>query len=152
VINLVMNLLPFFDAWDRLEAFTPFGVAAFAPLFMEHGVAPALAMDVDECLFLDLIPQRFHGVRRIKIEARVSRAVFWVYVDLNEMLVSFQSNPQAPLVWSTPLDPPSPMGLVSIFFQHHRSWERRLRVHARCFPHAQLMTPSKTNCRAPRSE
>ena len=140
-----MNSLPiqrFFDAWDDLEAAHPFGVMAFAPLFMEFGVTQALAFDVDECLFLDLMSPRLHAVRRIKVEARVSQAVFWVYVDMDAQLVSFQSSPLAPFAWSTPIDPSLPAELVRIIFHYHRSSERGRVSSMRCFPNALLTTAS----------
>jgi hypothetical protein len=118
------RLTRFFAEWDDLEAAHPFGVVRFAPLFMEHGVPQALALDVDECLFLDLMTPRHMEIRRIKVEERVSQRVFWVYVDLGARAISFQENPMAPLRWSVVLDGDCPWELVRLVFQRHRMQAR----------------------------
>ena len=122
----------FFAEWDALEAAHPFGVTSFAPLFMRHGVPQALAFDMDECLFMDLMTPRRLEVRRIKVEDRVSQRVFWAYVDLGARCVSFQENPMAPLRWSSSLDGDHPCEVVRLVFQHHRMQARRLGFPGRC--------------------
>ena len=148
-----MDYLPrFFTAWDNLESMHPFGVVNFAPLFMEYGVAQALALDVDEYLFLDLITPRLRGVRRIKVEARISQRVFWVYVDLDARVVSFQVDPMAPLTWSNSVDE-KPCSLVSLIFHYHMTQERRSGFSGRCFPDA-MYVPSRKHAAVlqPRSD
>ena len=119
-----MSLSSFFTAWDNLEAVWPFGVVQFAPLFIDYGIPSALAGDVDEFLFLDLMAPRFPGIRRMKVEARISREIFWVYVDMNTMLVSFQSSPLAPLVCSMSISS-EPCEFVRLIFQYHLYQERK---------------------------
>ena len=126
-----MQLSVFFMAWDRLEAMWPFGVVRYAPLFIEYGVPSALAGDVDQFLFLDLMRPRFPGIRRVKVEARISRQVFWVYIDLNTMLVSFQRSPLAPLVCSVPISS-EPYEFVRLIFRYHLHQERK-QEGGRCF-------------------
>jgi hypothetical protein len=126
------RLTRFFAAWDALEAMHPFGVASFARMFIGHGVPSILAFDVDEYLFLDLMTPRQMAIRRIKVEARISQCVFWVYVDLNTRVVSFQSNPQAPLTWSVSIDGDEPSELVRLIIWHHRTLERGRGASGRC--------------------
>lgn len=113
-------IVNFFSAWDHLEASYPFGVMYFASIFMEHGVSAARCGDVDEFIFMDLMIPRNPMIRRIKVEGRVDREVFWVYVDMNSSLVSFQSHPSAPLVCSMPMEelPDDLIRMILSYFRH----------------------------------
>ncbi len=109
----------FFDDWDHLEACHPFGVMYLAPTLVQHGVVAVCAHDVDEHLFLDLMVPRNPAIRRIKVEGRVRREVFWVYVDLDSSVVSFQASPSAPFVFSLPI-PPTPDDFVRMVLGYFR--------------------------------
>jgi hypothetical protein len=121
----------FFQKWDMLEAMNPFGVAYFAGFFMEHGVPRTLAFDIDQFLFLDLLNFRQEAIRRIKAEARVSREVFWVHVDLDASLVSFQISPSAPFVCSIMIDM-DPVSLVRLIYQYFLFLKREPEL-GKCF-------------------
>ena len=123
----------FFRDWDSLEAMHPFGVMNVATLFMQYGIPDAMAFDIDEFLFFDLMWSRISNIRRIKVEARVSRDIFWVYVDLDSNIVSFQTSPVAPLTWSVTIRD-GPNQLVRIIVHYHRSLERRRGFSGRCLP------------------
>ena len=108
----------FFDAWDDLEAAHPFGVMYFRDLFTEFGVPETLAGDVDEFLFLDLMSRRMASIRRIKIQARLTDEVFWVYLDLRTSVLSFQSHPAAPFTYTT-IIALEPLCLVRVLLSYH---------------------------------
>ena len=127
-------MLSFFQKWDQLEAMHPFGVAYFAGLFMEHGVPHRLAFDIDQFLFLDLLNFRHETIRRIKVEARISREVFWVHVDLDSGLVSFQADPSAPFVCSIMIDM-EPIQLMRLVFQYFLFLKRESEL-GKCFASA----------------
>jgi hypothetical protein len=113
----------FFNAWDDLESAHPFGVMYYRQLFMHFGVPEAMAEDVDEFLFLDLMSHRNVFIRRIKVQARITGEIFWVYLDLRSSTMSFQSTPAAPFAYSTTIIP-EPVWLVrtisTYYGQHHR--------------------------------
>lgn len=114
----------FFDDWDHLEATHPFGVMYCAPMFVRHGVDAVLSRDVDQHLFLDLMVPRHPSIRRLKVEGRVQREVFWVYVDLDASLVSFQESPLAPFVSSVAL-PEGPDDFVRAVMAYFRQARKR---------------------------
>ena len=125
-------LYSFFNAWDRIEAMNPFGVNHFTDFFIEYHIDPALCSDIDSNLFLDLMIPRQRNVRRIKIEDRVSKRVFWVYVDIQWHQVSFQSTPLSPFVQSATIDP-SPNDLIRVILafyhqQPYRCTKRKMEV------------------------
>ena len=117
------NLWAFFDAWDDLEAEHPFGVMYFRELFTRFGVSETMAGDVDEFLFLDLMSRRMVSIRRIKVQARITNEVFWVYLDLRASTLSIQSTPAAPFTYSTTSvhEPDWLVRLILTYYrQHHR--------------------------------
>ena len=131
----------FFDAWDALETMFPFGVQTFGPLFADFGVPITLCNEVDDLLFLDLIPQRSENVRRIKVEGRHSRRSFWVYVEMlrasRALLMSFQNSPNSPLRFTVCIVA-SPYAVVDALASFHQRlissgvcWRRRPIQHVR---------------------
>jgi hypothetical protein len=113
------NMWSFFHEWDSLEAQHPFGVMYFRPLFSRFGISETLAGDVDEFLFLDLMPPRIAHVRRIKVQTRITSEVFWVYLDLRTAIISFQSTPAAPFTFSVTitLEPICVVGTILAYFR-----------------------------------
>ena len=109
----------FFDAWDDLENANPFGVMYFRPLLVQHGVSEAMAGDVDEFLFMDLMTRRLNHIRRIKVQALITEEIFWVYLDLRSSTLSFQSMPSAPFTYSTTIIL-EPIWLVHFIMAYYR--------------------------------
>jgi hypothetical protein len=114
----------FFDAWDDLEAANPFGVMYFRPLLLQHGVSEAMAGDVDEFLYMDLMTRRMVHIRRIKVQARITEELFWVYLDLRTSTLSFQSMPSAPFTYSTTIVP-EPAWLMRLIMAYYRQNRRK---------------------------
>jgi hypothetical protein len=112
------TLRSFFDAWQRLEATHPFGVVYFYSMFTEHGVPAAMAGDVDEYLFLDLVNTGV-DVRRFKVAARITGESFWVYLDLRTCVLSFQATPATPFTYTVPIAP-SPTSLIGFVLAYYR--------------------------------
>ena len=118
VPHVGMRVLDFFAAWDCLEAAHPFGVTGFVSLFSQFGVGPDDCARVDRHLFLDLMNARRPEVRRIKVEGRRSRKVFWVYIDLRTSTIGFQDGPMHPFVLTTFVSP-TPSAIVGAIVAYH---------------------------------
>ena len=86
-------------------------------MFVEFGVHEAIAGDVDEFLFLDLMNTGV-DIRRIKVEARISRRIFWVYLDVQTCVLSFQATPVAPFTHTTAIMP-HPDSLIRSILAHY---------------------------------
>ena len=114
-------LYEFFEEWDGLESMNPFGVNNFSDLFISHGVSEMLCSDIDSNLYLDLMTPRRREIRRIKVEDRASALVFWVYVNVDWCMVSFQTTPLSPLFHTVSIQP-NAHDLVSalVAFYHHQ--------------------------------
>jgi len=120
-----MDLRAFFDEWDDLESANPFGVMRFQPLFVRYGVSEVMAADVDEFLFLDLMSRRHINIRRIKVQARLTDEIFWVYLDLRTSVLSFQATPMAPMTYSVTIDA-DPVWLVRFIMAYYCHFHRKV--------------------------
>ena len=80
--------------------------------------------DVDEFLFLDLMARRMNHIRRIKVQARITDEIFWIYLDLRASTLSVQATPSAPFTYSTTIIM-EPVWLIRFIMAYYGQYHRK---------------------------
>ena len=133
------HLRHLFAVWSVVEQMHPWGVERLEPFLSTFGVTAEMCSEIDERLLFDVMISPQPDVRRVRVEGRHSRVVFWAKISgLNDehaarVNVSFQSTPSDPFRFAVSVEA-RPRALVACFLGYHRMMllGRRRRSAGRC--------------------
>ena len=116
----------FFNEWDRLERLYPMGVQSLSPFFSGYGIPIHMCVEVDSRLYIDLMITRNQDSRRIRVDGRHSRCLFWVHIVLCQSFatIGFQRNPGTPYLRIVSLVA-TPTSIVAAILAFHR-WDTQM--------------------------